>query len=79
MFQLKLKGDTNIITQKSVEMKIRGIRKLFTNNKHIEQLLNSDIEVNEIELNYKGTYYLINNLYLKLYDEYLVEGKCLNE
>ena len=79
IFQLKLKGDTNIITQKSVEMKIRGIRKLFTNNKHIEQLFNSSILPHEIELNYKGTYYPINNLYLKLYDEYLVEGKCLNE
>lgn len=74
MFQLKLKGDTNIITATSVELRIRGTRKLFTNNKDISQLLNSSIEPHEIELNYKGTFYPIHNIYLKLYDEYLIEG-----
>lgn len=74
IFQLKLKGDTTIITATSVELKVRGIRKLFTNNKHISQLLNSSILPHEIELNYKGTFYPIHNIYLKLYDEYLLEG-----
>ena len=77
MFQLKLKGDTNIISTKSVELKVKGIRKLFTNNKDISILLNSDIEPHEIEVNYKGKYYSINNIYLKLYEEYLIEGNII--